>query len=89
MSNCVRRAGLNAVPAKDAAAVVYVVDGRITLAAADPSLIGVLGSFDIDAIRRASRGTQEACDAFFQTVLVALKDVNSTVPLLEIQGVSG
>src|SRR5690349_17181751 len=85
MSNRVRWAGLYAVPTKDAAAVVDVVDGCITLTAADASLIGVLGSFDVDAIRGAGRGTQEARDAFFQTVLVALKNVNSAVPLLEVR----
>ena len=44
----------HAVPAEDAAAVIDVIDLGVTLAAADAQLRGVLGRFDINALRRAS-----------------------------------
>ena len=83
MCNRIRGTGFDAVPAEDAAAVIDVINGCVPLTAADTRLLGVLGRFDIDAIRGAGCGTEESCDAFLQTVLVALQNVDAPVPLLE------
>jgi hypothetical protein len=40
---------------------------------------GVLRSFDIDAIRRTRGGTQKASHALFESVLVALEDVDAAI----------
>src|SRR5436309_1324986 len=59
VGDCVGGAGLHAVSAEDASVVVDVVDLRVTLASADPYLVCVLRSFDVDAVRRTSGRAQE------------------------------
>jgi hypothetical protein len=46
-------------------------------------LSGVLGCFDINAIRWTRGGAQEAGYAFFQAIFVALEDVESAEAFLE------
>ena len=48
------------------------------------TLFGVLGGLDIDAIGRAGGRAQEAGDALFQAVFVALQDVDAAKALLEL-----
>ncbi len=54
--NRIGRAGFHAKPAKDAAAVVDVVDAGVALATAHPRLLGVLRRLNIDAVGRAGGG---------------------------------
>src|SRR5215471_12034390 len=89
MGDGVGRAGLHAVSAKNTAVVIDVVDASVTLAAGDADLIGVFRRFNIDAVGRAGRGTEEAGHAFFKTVLVALEDVHTAVALLELRRLVG
>jgi hypothetical protein len=79
----VSRASLDAVPAKDAAVVVDVVDLGVALGAGDALLFGVLCGLDVDTVRRAGSGTEKACDTLLKTVLVALELVLSTEALLK------
>src|ERR1700730_18141345 len=70
VSDCIRGAGFNAVPAENAAVVIDVVNLGIALGAADTLLGGIFRGLDIDAIRGTISGAQEAGHALFQSVLV-------------------
>src|SRR6187549_2948881 len=83
MGDRVRGTCFHAVAAEDASVVVDVVDGGIPLASGDADLFGVLGGFDVDTIGRAGRGAEEAGDALFQAVFVALQNVTAAEPFLE------
>src|SRR4051812_46902641 len=71
----VSRAGFDAISAENAAIVVDVINLRVTLAAADPDLLGVLSGFDVYAVGRARRRAQEAGHALFEAVFIALQHV--------------
>src|SRR5688572_20616355 len=73
----------HAITTEDASTVVDVIDGGVALATADPLPVRVLRGFDVDALRRAGGGTEEAGDALFETLLIALQDVHAPVPLLK------
>jgi hypothetical protein len=75
MRNRVRRASFHAVPAKNAPVVVDVVDLGVAFGAAYAVFGGVVGGLDVDAIRRAVGGAEEAGHAFLESVFVALQDV--------------
>ena len=77
MRNRVRRTSFHAVSTKDTSIVIDVVDFGVALGAAYAVFGGVVGGFDVDAIRRAVGGAEEAGYAFFQSVFVALQDVGS------------
>jgi hypothetical protein len=66
-----RRAGLLAVAAEDAAQHVDLVAAGVALAGRDARLVGVLGRLDVDGLGRAGGGAQRAADAALQAVLVA------------------
>jgi len=74
-----------AVPAKNAAVVIDVVNLCIAFGAADPMLGGVLRRLDVDAIRWASGRTQEARNTFLQAAFIALQNVNTAIPLLKFR----
>src|SRR3954464_6977785 len=75
VSDCVRGAGLDAVPAEDAAIVVDVVNSCVALSATESPLFCVFRRFDIDAVRRASRCAQEAGHTLLETILIPLQHV--------------
>jgi len=77
MRDSIGRARFNAVSAENASVVVDVVNLGVTLSAADAILRRVLGRFDVDAVRGAGGGAQEAGYALLQAVLVALQDVRA------------
>jgi len=83
MGNGVRRAGLNAVSAKNAPVVVNVVDLGVTFGAAYPFLGGVLCCLDIDAIRWAVGCAKKTGDTLLQTILVALQNMYAAKPFLD------
>ena len=70
-------AGLDTIAAKNAAIVVDVIDLGVAFGAAHALFGDVIGSFDIDAIRRTIRGAQKAGYAFFQSIFVALQNVGA------------
>ena len=78
MGNSVGGASLNAVSAKNAAVVIDVVNLGVALGPAYAILGGILGGFNIDAVRRASRGAQKTGHALLQPVFVALQNVGAT-----------
>ena len=79
----IARARFHAVPAKNAAIVIDVVDLGVAFGGRDALLGGVLGGFNIDAIGGAGGGAEETGHAFFQSVFVALEDVGAAIALLE------
>src|SRR5580693_9511995 len=83
MRDGVGRAGLHAVSTKNTAVVIDVIHPGITLAAADTFFIGVLGCFDINAVRRTRGRTQKTRDALLQPIRVALQHVHAAVAFFE------
>ena len=77
-------AGLHAVAAEDAAIVVDVIHGSISLAGADTLFSGVVGRLDVDTVGRAGRRAQEATYTFLQPLFVALQDVQTPIALLKM-----
>ena len=78
------RAGFNTVTAENAARIVDVIDFRVPLARRDAIRVGILGSFDVNAIRRARRSAQKAADALLQPIFIAMQDVDTAVARLEM-----
>ena len=84
VSNRIRGTRLDTVSTKDTSIVVDVIDLGVTLCSAYSMLVRILCRLDIDAVRRAGRRAQETGYAFFQSVFIALQDVNATKTLLEL-----
>ena len=82
-------AGLHAIAAEDAAVVINVVNGGVSLPRADAVVGGVFRGFNVDAVGRAGRRAQEAGHTFFQTLLVALQHVQAPKPLAEVRRLVG
>src|SRR5713226_2332835 len=59
MRDGVGRARLHTVAAENTPRVIDVVHTRVTLAGGNPIRIGVLRSFDVNAVCRASRGAKK------------------------------
>jgi len=79
----VRGARLDAISAEDAARVVDVVDACVALAGGDALRLRIFRSFDVDTIRGARGGAQEAPDALLVAIFVPLKYVNSPIARLD------
>ncbi len=77
MRDRVSRASLHAIPAKDASIVIDVVDLGVAFGAAYAVFGGVVGGFDVDAIRGTVGGAEEAGYTLFQSVFVALENVSA------------
>src|SRR5690606_3755448 len=77
-----RGAGLDAVPAEDAALVVDLVDAAVALPGGVLGVGAVVGALDEDRVRRARPGAQLAADALLQAVRVAVELVAAVVARL-------
>jgi len=89
VSDGVRGAGFDAVAAKDAAIIVYVVNLGVALGRGDAYFVGVFRGLNINAIRGAGRCAEETSHALFQAVFVALQDVGSTVARFKHRAAQG
>lgn len=89
VSDGVCGAGFDAIAAENAAGIVDVVDLGITVGVGDAIFSGVFGGFDVNALRGTSGGAEEAGDAFFESVFVALKDVDAAIARLKMYGLGG
>ncbi len=85
----VGRASLDAIATEDAAIVIDVINLGVAFGSGDPFFFCVFCGFDVDAICRARRGTEEACDALFQAIFVALQDVHAAKTLLKHRSLGG
>ena len=86
MRNGVGGAGLDAVAAENAARVVNVIDLGITLAGGNALGLRIFRSFDVDAICGARGSAKKAANALFESVFVALQDMNAAVARLNRWG---
>src|SRR5580693_5657780 len=84
MRNRVRRASLYAISAKDTSIVIDVVDFGVALGTTYAAFGGVVGGFDVDAVRGTVGSAEEAGYALFQSVFVALQDVGAAEAGLEL-----
>src|SRR5690242_5446692 len=89
MGDGVGRTGLHAVSAKNAPRIINVVHAGIAFACRDAPRFGIFGSFDVDASSRTSRGAEKATNAFFETIFVALQNVNAAIARLEMHRLVG
>jgi len=85
MRNRISRASLHTIPAKDTSIVIDVVDFGVAFGAAYTVLGGVVGGFDVDAVRGTVGGAEEAGYALFESVFVALQDVGATEASFELR----
>ena len=81
--------GFDAVAAEDAPVVVDVVDLGVALGGGDANFFGVLRGFDVNAIRRAGGGAEEAGHTLLKAVLVALQLVLAAETLLKLRSAHG
>lgn len=86
VGNRIGRARLDAVPAKNAPGVVYVVNAGVALARGNPLRVGVFCGLDVNATCRAGRRTQETTHTFLKPVFVTMKHMNSAISRLEMHG---
>src|SRR5262249_40421763 len=82
-------AGLDAIAAEDAAVVIDVVDLGVALGAADAFFFGIVGGLNVNAIRGTGGCAEEAGNALFQAVFVALELVQSAETFLENSALIG
>ncbi len=81
--------GFDAVAAEDAPVVVDVVDLGVALGGGDANFFGVLRGFDVNAIRRAGGGAEEAGHTLLKAVLVALQLVLAAEALFKLRSAHG
>ena len=84
VGNGIGWASLNAVAAENAARIVDVVDARVTFTCGNSPRIGVFRRLDVYATSRAGRRAQEAANTLFQSVFIAVENVDTAVSWLEM-----
>jgi hypothetical protein len=89
MRDGVSGTGFDTVAAEDASVVVDVVDLGVALGGGDAYFFSVLRSFDVNAVRRACGGAEEAGDTLLKAVLVALQLVLAAETLLKLRSAHG
>jgi len=80
----IRGTSLDTVSAEDASIVVDVINLGVALRPAYSMLGRILRRLDVNAVRRTGCRAQKTSDALFQSVLIALQDVDAAKPLLEL-----
>ena len=70
-------AGLNAVAAENTSIVIDVVNLGVSFGATDALFRGVIGGFDINAVRWTIGGAKEASHTLFQSIFVALQNMGA------------
>src|ERR1019366_9684849 len=86
MRDSVAGAGLHAISAEDAAAVIDVIDLGVALRGTNALLGSVLRRLDVNTIRGTSRCAEEAGHTLLQAILVAPQNVNPAVAILKMHG---
>ena len=82
--NRIRGAGFDAIPAENAARIINVVNAGVAFPRGNSAGIGIFGGFDVDAIRRASRGAEKASNALLEPRFVAVQHVNPAIARLKM-----
>src|SRR6516225_7650546 len=68
-------ARLDAIPAKDTAVVIDVVNLGVALSTGNPSGLGILRGFDVNAVGGARGGAQKTGHTLLQAVFITLEHV--------------
>jgi hypothetical protein len=89
VGNRVRGAGFDAIPAENAARIINVVNAGVAFPRGNSAGIGIFGSFNVDAIRRASRGAEKASNALLEPRFVAMQYVNPAIARLKMHRFEG
>ena len=84
MRDRIGRTSFHAIPAKNTARIINIVDAGIPFARGDAIHVGVFRGLDINAVRWACRGAQKAPDALLQTAFIAMQHVNAAVARLKM-----
>jgi hypothetical protein len=84
MRNRIRRTRFHAIPAKNTARIIDVVDAGVPLSRRNSAGVRVLGCFDVNAICRTRRSAQKTTDTLFQPVFVAMQHMNPAISRLEV-----
>jgi hypothetical protein len=84
MRNRVRWARFHAIPAENTPRIINVVHAGVTFTRRNPIHIRILSRFDVNAVRRASRGTQKASNALLQAIFIAVQHVNPAITRLKM-----
>jgi hypothetical protein len=84
--NGVGGASLHAIAAKNTTRIVDIVDASVSFARGNPLRIGVFRGLDINTSRGAGGRAQETADTFFQSVFIAVENVDAAVTRLEMDG---
>src|SRR5437867_785280 len=85
MCDRIFRTSLDAIAAKDAAAVIDVVNLRVSLIDADALLLRtrIVRGFNVNAFRWTSRGAQKTGNAFLAAQFVDMKKVLASITWLD------
>ena len=86
VSDGIRGARFHAISAKNAARVIDVIYASVTLPRGDAFSVGILRRLNINAVCRAGRGAEKTTDALFETIFIAMQDVNPAVAGLKADG---
>ena len=89
VGNRIRRASLDAVSAENAARIINVVNAGVAFPRGNSAGIGIFGGFNVDAIRRASRGAEKASNALLEPRFVAVQHVNPAIARLKVHRLEG
>ena len=81
--NRVGGASLYAIATEDAPIIVNVINLSVAFRTRNSFFFCIFCRFDIDAIRRARRCTEETGNTLFQAVFVALQDMHAAKTLLK------
>jgi hypothetical protein len=84
MGDGVCGAGFDAITTENTSRIIDVVSLRKTFARRDALSGRVFSRLDVNAIRRACRGAQKTGDALFQTLFIAMKNMNPAIAGLKM-----
>ena len=84
MRDRIGRTSFHAIPAKNTARIINIVDAGIPFARGDAIHVGVFRGLDINAVRWACRGAQKAPDALLQPIFIAMQHVNPAITRLKM-----
>jgi hypothetical protein len=86
VSDGVCRARFDAVAAENTSRIIDVVSLCEPFACGDALSGGILGCLNVDAICRACRSAEKTGYALFQTLFIAMKNMNPAIARLKMHG---
>ena len=80
--DCISWTSFHTIAAKNASRIINIIDLGIAIAGRNAIPVSVLRRFDVNTVRRTSRGAKEATHAFFKAIFIALQHVDSAITWL-------